>query len=620
MVVCTLLMTFFITLYNLRQDSLWNDEAWTAWAVRSLYIHDTLERVRGDVHPPLYFLVLSGLGRLTGDSVLALRWPSALFGLIGLAATYAIGKRLFDPRTGLMALVILATHSFFVYYAREARMYSLLLALGALATLLYWRWRTRPSLWRSVVYGLSLAAVLYTHYAGALIAVTHIAHLVLISFHRGGRHAKWYWLPLPYVWAVILFAPWLPTFAQQLSANPNGPLAIPVATDWSAVAALALILTSGHWLLVAAPFVLGTAIPNMGRNAKAIVLLVLWLLITPVMLLLLNAWFTPVYQVRYTIAMLPAGALLVAYGLRHMGLTNRILDGRQEWRPYVRRIFSVLSMSTPVTVFFVLWLAYTQLTMYNEFWPSRPGWETTMRAVADARQPLEPIIIDFAPYSPAAYYNRQLGLGRSVALDLSWRLHSTVEVRERAAVFQNEPSVWVALPVNTAKTWHMVSLLDQTRHIGYRSSLVNMIFYRFDEGDSDDLGFRFGDLLRYAGGMEANQQFVVRAGEQLCAEIKLRTLLPLDNAYSYGLHIVDLSGNLDVAQWDAGLGVQAADESLTRAPCLDVPADTLPGHYHLELTVYNWSTVKRLPVLEDGGEVAQGWGDVLMLAAVDVTK
>jgi 4-amino-4-deoxy-L-arabinose transferase-like glycosyltransferase len=112
MVVCTLLMTFFITLYNLRQDSLWNDEAWTAWAVRSLYIHDTLERVRGDVHPPLYFLVLSGLGRLTGDSVLALRWPSALFGLIGLAATYAIGKRLFDSRTGLMALVILATHSF----------------------------------------------------------------------------------------------------------------------------------------------------------------------------------------------------------------------------------------------------------------------------------------------------------------------------------------------------------------------------------------------------------------------------------------------------------------------------------------------------------------------------
>ena len=89
-----LLIAFLIATVDLRRESLWNDEAWTAWAIRSPYVRDMLQRVEADVHPPLYFLMVGTLGRFAGDSVLALRWPSTLFSLIGLAATYALGLSL----------------------------------------------------------------------------------------------------------------------------------------------------------------------------------------------------------------------------------------------------------------------------------------------------------------------------------------------------------------------------------------------------------------------------------------------------------------------------------------------------------------------------------------------
>lgn len=611
-----LLLAFWIATSDLQRDSLWNDEAWTAWAIQPPYIRDTLERVRSDVHPPLYFLILNGWTRVVGDSVLALRLPSALFGMIGLAATYALGKHLFDRRTGLMALILLATTSFFVYYTREARMYMLLLALAALSTLLYLRWREHPSWLRTGFYGISMVALLYTHYAGAIIIITHLLHLLATAF-VGQNRVRWHikpvlWLVIPYLFALILFAPWLPIFLGQMKANPNGPLAIPVATDWAAVAALVLIMTSGSWILFVLPFVVSSAIPRIRKNGSTTLLLVLWFLLTPIMLLALNAWVTPVYQVRYAIAMLPAGALLLAYGLRYMGLPRLL------WRRIALNPQRIALIQNILVIGFFLYLVNTQLTMYSQFWPSKPPWQTTIQQMVAARQPLEPTITDIAAYSPAAYYDRHLHIRQGVSLDLSWRLHTAVEARSLADLFKNEPSVWVALPVNTAKTWHIVTELDKTRHIGFRSSLLNMIFYRFDQGDSDDLQFRFGDLLRYVSGPGADQQLQVVAGDNLCVDIQLQTLTALDGSYSAGLHLVDLSGTTNAAGWDGSLGTASANQPVELSQCITIPADTPPGNDHLELVVYNWSNLKRLPVIEDGAGEGLAWQDVLMLAAVDV--
>jgi hypothetical protein len=603
-----LLAAFLIASADLQHDSLWNDEGWTVWAVHSPYLADMLARVRGDVHPPLYFLLIDGWVRVAGESVYALRLMSTFFGLIGLAATYAVGRNLVDRWTGLLALVILGTASFFVYYTHEARMYTLLLALGSLATWVYLLWREHPSRLRTLIYGLLMAALLYTHYAGALIILTHLIHLFITSLLPRFNWRRIPRMMLPYLLVGFLYAPWLPIFLSQMRANPNGPLAIPVRTDLAAVAALVLLLTGGLWGLYIAPFLLGSAIPRLRQYWQVVLLLLLWLLLTPVALLALNASVAPVYQVRYAIAMLPAGALFIAYALRWIGFPFQIKSVQLN-TPAIRYLLVVI---------LIVWIVQNQIAIYPELWPQKPPWEATIRAMTAARSPLDPTITDIAAYSPVAYYDRLLKIRQGVSLDLSWRLHHYDEIMKLVSLFDRTPSVWVALPINTAKTWHIVAALDAGRHAAYRSSLVNMIFYRFDQGETADLQYRFGDLLRFESGPRADQRFSVSPGGSVCVDLGLKTLAPLDGSYSIGLHLVDITGTTVLVPWDSGVGEAEAVQTLNLQPCLEIPVKAAPGYYHLEVIVYKWENQERLHLFEDGVGDSLLWGDVLMLAAVDV--
>lgn len=632
--VLALFIIFWLALSGLRTESLWNDEAWTAWAVRSPYLADMLARVRSDVHPPLYFALLDAWTLVAGESVLALRWPSLAVALLAAAVTYALGRRLFDHPTGLISLLILGTSGFWLYYTREARMYTLLMLLGALATLLYLLWRERPGLWRALAYGICGAALLYTHYVGALILLTHLVaqllSLIFKSLRGNGSAVSLRGLAnfaLPHGVMVLLFVPWLGVLLDQMRANPGGPLALPVPTDWGTVADLLLILTGGHPLLTLLPFIAAVGLWLWNRTRQCHVptnryrdstglLLVLWLLLTPLMLLTLNALFAPVYQVRYVIAALPAWALLLAAALRM--ITTAVPQHQYPASSSVFLRASVVNSLLPITLLAAL--VYAQLSTFAQIWPGKPAWQPAVQQVIDTRTALQPLITDFAPYSPAAYYDRQFGIRRGITLDLSWRLHNAQEVRQLVRHFTVEPSVWVMLPVNTAKTWHILAELDRDRHVGHRASLVNMLFYRFDQGDTDDLTFRFGETLRLEAAPAADQQFAIRPGDALCADLRLRVLADLDGSLSAGLHLVDWTGATAAAQWDKGLGTAQRDSAIDHKACMDVPADTTPGYYHLQLVVYEWATLRRLPLVEDGAGVALAWGDTLALAAVDVTR
>jgi len=602
-----LLAAFWISSYHLERESLWYDEAWSMWAVRGDRLTDTLTRVREDVHPPLYFLLLDGwtLPMVAGESAYTARMLSTLFGMIGLAATYAVGKRLFDRRTALTALVLLATASFFVYYNREVRMYSLVLALASLSTWLYLRWLDRPMWRRGLIYGLCMAALLYTHYDGALVIVSQILHMLLVgairirATHVSPLHKRLFARVLPYVMALISFAPYVPIILQQFRSNPNGPLAAPVPTDWGTVAALIYIYTSTYWWLMLLPFILGGALFALRRNGRAALLLLLWLVVTPAVLLAINAWLVPIFQIRYTLAALPAGALIVAYGLRYV-----------KWRPLALAL--------------LLCIAYVQLTMFPTLWPPKLPYREAVQAVVAVRGALEPAITDIAPINPVAYYDRLYDLRRGVSIDLSWRRHSLNEMRDIVAHVESAPSVWLIMPTNVAKTWHAAAFLDENYGIGYRDGVMNMVFYRFDRAVDNDLSLRFGSeqepyAVRYDG--DLSTQYTISAGETLCVDVPFVAESAVDGALSAGLHLVHAYNSL-IVQHDEGLGVREAGERFTFTPCVDIPADApISDDYHLQLVVYTWADTDTLPVMEVSAVADLApvwWGDALMLGAVEV--
>lgn len=669
-----LLAAFFIATYNLQHDSLWYDEGWSLWAVHSdepmpkspssavqwlrANLTTTLARVRGDVHPPLYFLALDGWVIAAGESVFVTRLLSVLFGMIALAATYAVGTALWDRAAGLMSLVILAAASFFVYYTREVRMYTLLMAFASLSTWAYLCWEKKPTLRRTLLYGITLAALIYTHYAGTLVIAAQGLHFAITRLKRmvATRQMPLFHIRpvLPLLIGAALYVPWLPVMLAQIRINNGRPLALPVPTDWGAVEALWDIVTSGMWSQFALPFevalvggvlilLVQTRQPRkpsvpwalIASSFDKLLLLLLWLLITPVVLLALNAWVTPVFQIRYNIALLPAGALLAAWGLwmvsqlalplpTHSGVRNQIPD-----RQLLTKVTFALRTPYPaliVTVLLLIQIAYTELAMYTQFWPEKSRWNAAVAQMVAARQPLEPALLDFTAESVVAYYDRQMGLRRGISINLGWRDHTPTELRTLVEKLQRAPSVWVVMRSNYPNDWDALAALNGTRVVGYRDSVINVVFYRFDLpsalGDGlnplaqDHLRFQFGDLLAYTGGI--GHQLYVRAGEtfRLSVPLTLTTLQPLNSSYTVGVYLTE-GYNTQRARWDMPLPAHQSGETITLMPQWTLPADLPPGIDHLRLIVYQGDPASnRLPLLESDQRLY--WGTELIFAEVIV--
>jgi uncharacterized membrane protein len=199
LLLLTLLLAWGLRSYKLDAQSLWYDEAVTAH-VAAQGIAELTRWTAEDIQPPLYYYVVAGWTRLTGRSEWALRFPSAFFGVLTVPLLWAVARRLFGRGrlgrpTALIAALLTAISPLYVYYAQEARMYTQLTFLGALAGYALLRAVTtnderptadgipRSSLYalRStlhasrwwIAFGLVATAMLYTHYFGAFLLLAY---------------------------------------------------------------------------------------------------------------------------------------------------------------------------------------------------------------------------------------------------------------------------------------------------------------------------------------------------------------------------------------------------------------------------------------------------------------
>jgi len=127
-VVLTFLLAATARLYRLGHESIWLDESLSIAYVTREYTTLGLifEFPMQDPHPPLYYLLLDGWVFVFGTSEIAVRLPSALFGLATVILIYALGLKVFDYETGIVAALLLGLSSFHIYHAQNARMYTLL--------------------------------------------------------------------------------------------------------------------------------------------------------------------------------------------------------------------------------------------------------------------------------------------------------------------------------------------------------------------------------------------------------------------------------------------------------------------------------------------------------------
>lgn len=225
--------------WQLTARSLWFDEAFS-WRLIQFPVDEMIARDAADVHPPLYYLLLKGWAWVFGSSLLSLRSFSVALGAATVALGYLFTATAWKSRpAGLMAALLLAVSGYQIQFSWEARMYTLGTALALLSAWLLIRASRRPTMLSWAAYGLSAAALIYTHYYAlftlAAEAVFILGYLLVATRGRVGEilQSRLFWYAvLSGAVIVTCFAPWLPTFIAQ-NGQVQSSFWIPPTTRWS---------------------------------------------------------------------------------------------------------------------------------------------------------------------------------------------------------------------------------------------------------------------------------------------------------------------------------------------------------------------------------------------------
>ena len=198
----------------------WADEWFDITAV-SQPVSQVLSTVAGNIHPPLYFVLLHSWIQLPWPltPVAGMRAMSAAWALVATVVVYFCWLRPEGRpfQTKFLALWVLSPC--LLLRARMARSYSMQLALASLAIYSAPRWAEQPRNWkRLLAYIGSNSALLYTHYLSGL-AVAGAVWLTFL-FQKRFKLAT-----AQAVLLALLYVPWLPNFASALGTwiGPGTP-------------------------------------------------------------------------------------------------------------------------------------------------------------------------------------------------------------------------------------------------------------------------------------------------------------------------------------------------------------------------------------------------------------
>jgi hypothetical protein len=415
-------------LFQLGSRSLWLDEGST-WAVIQQPWSVLLADMGSNAAAyPLYHLLLKGWVLLAGESEWALRLPSALAGagailVLALAARELQRLTSTEPRTlpghffPLLAVLLLILSPFAIWYAQEAKVYSLLLLV---ATLLLW------SLARALRLRTRRAWLLFAALALLSIFVHRLAILLLLA-----AWAAWLAVPAPPQqqtrphWQRV--AAWL--LLALASAGIVAAMAEGLGNDISPTGAAipappgqALWLTFLHFSLDRGPgeFPLLWLLPWAALTGWGGALLVrdsvsrsrqqpaarvlLCFLAVPALLFFAQLAFTRLYEPRYLMLVYPAWLLLLAYPAASDATPQRVQVARLPAAPYLlmgHALLIALALLTSRAV-----LVQPGQGLFSGY-PVKEQYREALRVLAEHLHPDDAIILHPAYVRPLYDYYMQ---------------------------------------------------------------------------------------------------------------------------------------------------------------------------------------------------------------------
>lgn len=193
-----------LRLDRLGLQSLWFDEADMVMLAQARLSSLLANFVTAGQNGPLYTLFLHLWISLVGSSEVAVRLPSALAGTLTIPLLYATGRALHGPKLGLYAAGIFTIAPYQQWYAREAKMYAIVVLLTLASTLFFIRALRDDRRANWAAYAVCTTLALYVHVTAALVMAAQILYF-LVSRRRERAVSRRAWIAL-----LAVTVPYLP--------------------------------------------------------------------------------------------------------------------------------------------------------------------------------------------------------------------------------------------------------------------------------------------------------------------------------------------------------------------------------------------------------------------------
>ena len=340
LILPTLLIGYALRLYQLGQNSFWNDEAGQALAAIQPTLSGMLRLIEGHAMAmPLDYMV-SRLMSLLGPVEMVMRYPTLMWAVLTLALYYAFARQMVQPRVALLTAWILSWSVFHLHYSQEMRFYSALIFFYGLSTWLLLRAVHQPTRRRWGLFVVITSVGAYFHPFVLLATVNGFFYLVI----RRAGIAKWQPFLLSGVVVALLFLPGYWQFGGQESfAYPlvqwGGSVERIAATGlgWLAPYYCAGCPRFGWWEVMVIGFALVGVVSTLAhwKGNRALAALMAGVPVQVGLILLANVvkgyWFLD----RQLIHLLPVMIMLSAAGASSLVdyLSPRLVPHR--WRQYL---------------------------------------------------------------------------------------------------------------------------------------------------------------------------------------------------------------------------------------------------------------------------------------------
>lgn len=382
-----------LRIYKISERSIWLDEAITAQVSQSGIVGIILNRAQTGIHPPFYFILMYFWTKIWGDSEIALRSLSLIFGVLSIPLLYKFVNKIYDRTTAIISSLLFSLSPFLIYFSQEARMYPLFTFLALLSLNYVYNLVNREFSRKNLVKVLIVNSILlYTHFFSSLLILAENV-FVFITQRKSFKNIK-KWIIIQFI-ILLIFSPWIYVILTR-----NTPEVYQGAQKLSIYSVLLSFyqiffgfvrsfiekLNLNYFIFFTFLILILLGILPPYKNKKGFLLNILYFFIPFFSLIIVSSFGKSFYSSRYLSPFMPGLLILISGGIKKLKFYPLITI----LMLFLVGLYSLLNISY-----------YSRLNMLN-----RP-WKDAVKFIHENSDSDHKVLITEAyMWRPFEYYNR----------------------------------------------------------------------------------------------------------------------------------------------------------------------------------------------------------------------